>query len=115
MNGPDDVAREAADGGDVVTGGNDAPARRPRTRRDPAAMRETLDAARRRLGSAGPTEGPPQSAAHQRALLREAVANQSVPLAGPGSASSEPIGLAEPAVLAEPAAQVDADPDDPRT
>jgi len=63
------------------------PARRPGARRDPAAMRETLDAARRRLGPADPSDGPPQSAARQRALLREAVANQSVPLAtGPVTA-----------------------------
>jgi len=61
------------------------PARRPGQRRDPAAMRETLDAARRRLG-ADPKDGPQQSAARQRALLREAVANQSAPWgAGPGS------------------------------
>jgi hypothetical protein len=58
---------------------NESPNRRS-PRRDPAAMRETLDAARRRLGPAGPNDGPPQSAARQRALLREAVANQSVPL-----------------------------------
>ena len=64
----------------------DEPPRRPTQRRDPAAMREALDDARRQLGPAGsaggPTDGQPQTAAHQRALLRDAVANQSVPLLG---------------------------------
>lgn len=74
---------------------SDDAGRRPGARRDPAAMRETLDAARRRLGPATPTDGPPQSAATQRALLREAVANQSVPLAAgpphpPGAGPGDP-------------------------
>jgi putative Mn2+ efflux pump MntP len=59
---------------------------------DPAAMRETLDAARSRLGPAAPTDGPPQSAARQRALLREAVANHSVPL-GTGPTVGTPTQL----------------------
>lgn len=65
-----------------TTGDDDErpPPRPPGRRRDPAAMRETLDAARRRLGVSGPNDVAPESAAHQRALLREAVANQSLPL-----------------------------------
>ena len=118
MNGPDDDDREGTDGDEAVVVHEGAPGRRPPTRRDPAAMRETLDAARRRLGSAGPTEGPPQSAAHQRALLREAVANQSVPLTGPPGPSPAdplaPVGSADPAGSAEPTPQVDAAPGDPR-
>jgi hypothetical protein len=97
VTGPDDPAEDPADaptdaGDDAVVVRDSTSPRRPSTRRDPAAMRETLDAARRRLGPAGPSGGPPQSAAHQRALLREAVASQSVPLGGlHGSAPAEPV------------------------
>ena len=56
----------------------DPTARQPRPRVDPAAMRETLDAARRRLGQAGPTIEEPHSAEQLRALLREA-ADHAVP------------------------------------
>lgn len=78
------------------------PPARPSPRRDPAAMRETLDAARRRLGPAEPAGGPPQSAAHQRALLREAVASRSVPLVDAGAPVAGP---------AEPPAAPSAPPD----
>lgn len=70
--------------------------RPPRQRVDPAAMRETLDAARRRLGQAGPGGEEPHSAEQLRALLREA-ADQAVPLdqrppaaADPSPPSTEP-------------------------
>ena len=53
--------------------------RPPRGRLDPAAMRETLDAARRRLGPPGPSSTMEHSAKELRALLREAAADQAVP------------------------------------
>jgi len=55
------------------------PVRRPPSRVDPAAMRDTLDAARRRLGQAGHTTDEARSAEQLRALLREAAADQAVP------------------------------------
>jgi len=102
VNDPDGVpdADRDADGS-----GSDRPGRRPNHRSDPAAMRETLDAARRRLGPAVPGDGPPQTAARQRALLREAVANHAVPL-GTGPTTATPSTSADPS----PAAADGADP-----
>ena len=56
-----------------------AEARPPRGRLDPAAMRETLDAARRRLGPPEPSNTTEHSAKELRALLREAAADQAAP------------------------------------
>ncbi len=64
--------------------------RPPRQRHDPAAMRETLDAARRRLGSDLPGSGEPQSAAELRSLLREAAAAHGEPRPPVGSPTSPP-------------------------
>lgn len=56
-----------------------APSDRHPSRVDPAAMRETLDAARRRLGQAGRAPNEAHSAEQLRALLREAAADQAAP------------------------------------
>jgi hypothetical protein len=71
--------------------------RPPRYRADPAEMRETLDAARRRLGPDDATGATAPSAERQRALLREAAANHAAPLsAGPSSSPPAPARDLEP-------------------
>ena len=102
MTDRDDASSAVPDGD-----GGDRPGRRPSHRRDPAAMRQTLDAARRRLGPTVPGDAPAQSAAGQRALLREAVANHTVPLV------TEP--TAPPAPTADPTRPAPAAPPDPGT